>query len=83
MLVYTRGGCRNTGCHLFAHLLVCWMSPKQIWSQHLTVQEPSCFLSVPWCGEALYGLGVQVVRSLVLLCAFFLPSVAQTSQQGF
>jgi hypothetical protein len=29
-----------------AHLLVCWLSPKQVWSQHLAACEPSCFLSV-------------------------------------
>jgi hypothetical protein len=28
MLVYPRGGCVNTMWHLFAPLLVCWMSPK-------------------------------------------------------
>jgi hypothetical protein len=30
-------------CRLFAYLLVCWISPKQVWSQHLAVQEPSFF----------------------------------------
>jgi hypothetical protein len=30
MLVYPRGGCGNTACCLFAHLLVCWLSPKQV-----------------------------------------------------
>jgi hypothetical protein len=34
-LVYPNGGCGNTTCCLFAHLLVCWMSPKQVWSWHL------------------------------------------------
>jgi hypothetical protein len=29
-------------------------------------QDSSCFLSVTWCGEALYGLGVQGVRVLIL-----------------
>jgi hypothetical protein len=43
------------------------------------VWEPSCFLSVTWWGEALYGLGVQGVDVLVLLGALFLPSVALVS----
>jgi hypothetical protein len=39
------------------YLLTCWsMSPKQVWSRCLEVQEPSCFLSVMWHGEALYSL---------------------------
>jgi hypothetical protein len=36
-----------------------------------------------WHGEALYGLGVQGVKILILLGAFFLPSVAPVSQQEF
>jgi hypothetical protein len=32
MLVYPKGGCGNTTWCLFAHLLVCQMSPKQVWS---------------------------------------------------
>jgi hypothetical protein len=74
MLVYLRGGCGNTTCCLFAHQLVCCASPKQVWSQHLAAQEPSCFLSVMWLGETLYRLGVQGVKVLILLGAFFLPS---------
>jgi hypothetical protein len=46
-------------------------------------QEPSCFLSVTWCGEAFYGLGVHGVEVLILLGALFPPSVAPESQQGF
>jgi hypothetical protein len=46
MLFYPRGGCANTTCCLFAHLLICWMSPKQVWSEHLAVREHSWFLSV-------------------------------------
>jgi hypothetical protein len=59
------------------------MSPKQVWSQCLVVQEPSSFLSVTWYGEDLYGLEVQGVKVLILLGAFFLPSVAPASQQDF
>jgi hypothetical protein len=58
MLVYSSGGCVDTTCHLYAHLLVCWMSPKQVWNPLLVVKQPSCFLSVMWHGKALYGLGV-------------------------
>jgi hypothetical protein len=37
-----------------AYLLTCWSaSPKHVWSWCLKVQEPSCFLSVMWRGEAL------------------------------
>jgi hypothetical protein len=68
---------------LGAHLLVCWMSPKQVWSWHQAVWEPSCFLSVMWHGEALQELGVQGVEVLILFGASFLPSVAAVSQQGF
>jgi hypothetical protein len=59
------------------------MSPKQVWSQHLVVQEASCFLSIIWLGEALYGLGVQGVEVLILFGALFLPNVATVSQQDF
>jgi hypothetical protein len=68
---------------LVAHLLVCRMSPKQVWSWHLVVWEPFYFLSVTWRGEALYGLGFQGVEVLILLGVFFLPSVAPASQQDF
>jgi hypothetical protein len=47
------------------------MSPKQIWSWHLVVREPSHFLTVTWCREALYGLGVQGVEALIPLGGFF------------
>jgi hypothetical protein len=60
--------------------LVCWMSHKQVWNQHLAVWEPSCFLTVMWHGEALYGLGVQGVEVLIFLGDFFLPRVDPASQ---
>jgi hypothetical protein len=66
-----------------AHLLVCWMSAKQVWSWHPAAWEPSCFLSVMWHGEAFHGLGVQGIKVLILLGALFLPSVAPASQQCF
>jgi hypothetical protein len=52
---------------LFAHLLVCQMSPKQC--------------NVVW--KSFVCIGVQEVEVLILLCAFFLPSVASASQQKF
>jgi hypothetical protein len=55
-----------------AYLFTCWSaSPKQVWSQHLAMQEPSCFLSVMWHGEALYGLRVQGVQFRFFLVFFF------------
>jgi hypothetical protein len=68
---------------LGAHMLVCEMTPKQICSQHLVVQQPSCFLSVTWCVEAFHVLGVQAVDVLIFLAVLFLPSVVPVSQQGF
>jgi hypothetical protein len=65
---------------LGAHLLVCQMSPRQVWSQPLVVQQPSCFLSVMWHGEAFHGIGVQGVELLILLAALFLISVVPASQ---
>jgi hypothetical protein len=68
---------------LGAHLLVCQMSPKQVWSLQRVAWEPSCFFSVTWHREALYVLGVQGVKALIPLGALFLPSVAPVSQQDF
>jgi hypothetical protein len=68
---------------LGAHLLVCQMSPKQVWSQLLAVQQPSCFLTVTWHGEAFHRLGVQSVEVLILFAALFPPSVPPASQQDF
>jgi hypothetical protein len=34
-------------------------------------------------GEALYGLGMQGVKVLILLGAFYLPRVAPVSQKDF
>jgi hypothetical protein len=53
------------------YLLTCWsVSPKQVWSLCLVAWESSCLLSVTWCGEAFYGLGVQDVRVLLLFFFF-------------
>jgi hypothetical protein len=68
---------------LGVHLLVCQMSPKQVWSWHLAVWKPSCFLSVTWCEETLYGLEVQGVEVFILLGVLFLASMDAASQQDF
>jgi hypothetical protein len=47
------------------------------------VQQPSCFLSVTWRGEAFHGLGVQGVKVLIVLAILFPPSVELVSQLGF
>jgi hypothetical protein len=52
---------------------------RLVWSWCLVVWEPSFFLSLMWCGEALYGLWVQGVKVLILLGAFLLSSVAPAS----
>jgi hypothetical protein len=63
--------------------LVCWMSSKQVWCQHLVTLESSCFLSVMWCREALYMLGVKGVEALSPLGAFFLPRWLQKLNKIF
>jgi hypothetical protein len=65
---------------LGAHLWVCQMSPKQVWSWCFVAWEPSCFLSVTLCEKLCMLQGVKV---LILLGALFLPSVAPVSQQDF
>jgi hypothetical protein len=72
------------GAHLFGLLNVSqaflsWQQQRRRWQWW----QPTSFLSVMWCGEAFYGLGVQGVEVLILLGALFLPSVAPVSQQGF
>jgi hypothetical protein len=47
------------------------------------VQEPSCFLSVTWHGEALYRLGVQGVKVLILLDFFFSAKCASILSAKF
>jgi hypothetical protein len=61
VLVYPRCGWGNSVWCLVLTCLVCQMTPKQVWSQRLAVLEPSCFLHVMWCGEALYELEVDGV----------------------
>jgi hypothetical protein len=65
-----------------------WCSPVDLpnvsqASLELVAWEPSCFLSVTFHVEGLYGLGIQGVKVLILFGALFLPSVAPASQQDF
>jgi hypothetical protein len=61
------------------------MSPKQVWSQHLEVQEPSCFLSVTWCGvkKLCIGWGVQGIKILNLLGACFFAKCGSSVSERF
>jgi hypothetical protein len=81
MLVYPRGGCGSTTCHLFAHLLVCisqaGLEPASGSTGALLVSQ----CNVAW--RSFLWLGVQGVRVLLILGGFFLPSVAPASQQDF
>jgi hypothetical protein len=69
MLVYPRGGCGNTVCRLFAHLLVCisqaGLEPASGSMGALLFSQ----CNVAW--EALYWLGVQGIGVLLLLGGFF------------
>jgi hypothetical protein len=66
------------------YLLICWSpSPKQVWSQYLVAKEPSCFFSITWHGEALYGLRVQGVRVLILLGSFFSANCSSSISAKF
>jgi hypothetical protein len=70
MLVYHRGGWGNTAWCLV--LIVGLLNVSQAGlEQHLAAQEPSCFLSVTWYGEAFHRLGVQGVEVLIPLAALF------------
>jgi hypothetical protein len=62
-----------------AHLLTCWsVSPKQVRNWHLVVQEPSWFLCIIWCGEAMCGMVVQGCQIFVSSW-FFLPGMSPAS----
>jgi hypothetical protein len=66
--------------------LVCRMSCRQAWSQWWQLWcwwQPSSFLSVMCCGEALHRLGTQGVKCLILVGALFLLSMTPTSQRVF
>jgi hypothetical protein len=59
VVILSRGLCwfiPGVGTLCATYLLTCWSaSPKQVWSQCLVAQEPSCFLSVKWLGEIQDG----------------------------
>jgi hypothetical protein len=60
------------------YFLTCWSaSPKQVWSQHLAAQEPSCFLSVMCHGKDLCGDEGLVFGVLILLGGFFCQGCLQ------
>jgi hypothetical protein len=75
----------SVGILCVTYLLTCWSAGCLQEGLELASggTEPSCFLSVTWCGEALYGLGVQGVKFFILLGAFILPTVAPATQQNF
>jgi hypothetical protein len=78
MLVYSRGGHGSTVCYLFAHLLVC-VSQAGLELVSGGVGALGFFqCNVVWRSFVWAG-----VRVLLLLCGFFLPSVALGSQQDF
>jgi hypothetical protein len=81
MLGFARGGCGSTACCLFAHLFGLPNVSQLGLEGRLAAWEPSYFLSVMFLREALYSLGVQGVKVLILLHALFQPRVAPVSQQ--
>jgi hypothetical protein len=65
-------------------LLTCWSeSPKQVRSQCLASQKPSCFLCISWHGETMCRLGVWSCQSFASSWCFFLPGVSPVSLQDF
>jgi hypothetical protein len=87
MLVYPRGGWRNTAWCLALTSWVGQMSPRQVWSPQQwhwwRWWQPHLFSQCRWCGEAFYRLGVQGIEVLIPLGALFPPNVAPASQQDF
>jgi hypothetical protein len=60
VLVYPEDGWGNTAWCLVLTCLICWMSSKQVWSQHLAAVAALLFSQdVTWYGEAFHGLEVQ------------------------
>jgi hypothetical protein len=68
---------------LGAHLLVCQMSSKQVWSQPLVVVAALLFSQCNGHREVFHGLRVQDVKVLIFFAALFLPNMAPASQRGF
>jgi hypothetical protein len=73
MLVYPRGSCGNTMCHLFAHLLVCVSQAG--WSHVMQLGRPSVFLAQLSVEKICMGWGLGC-QSFDSSWRFFLPSVA-------
>jgi hypothetical protein len=66
------------------YLFTWWsVSPKQIRSQCLMAWEPSLFLHLMWCGDAMCELLVWRCRSFASSWWFFLPGVSPVSLQEF
>jgi hypothetical protein len=80
VLVYPKGGCGSTTCHLFAHLLVyvyqAGLEPVSGSVGSLLFSLHNLAWRSPVWAE---GSGCQ---SFILLGVFFLPSVAPVSQQN-
>jgi hypothetical protein len=86
VLAYPIGSWGNSERCVALTFLVCRMSCRHVWSQWWQLRwqwRPSSFLSVTCCKDVFHGLGIQGVKSLILVGALFLPSVAPTSQEGF
>jgi hypothetical protein len=67
-----------------AYLLTWWSaSPKQVRSWCLVAQEPSWFLCLTWCGDAMCGLRVWRCQSFASSWWFFLPGISPASLQEF
>jgi hypothetical protein len=65
-----------------ANYLLTWWSSKQDRSWHLAAWEPSWFLHLTWCGDAMHRLGVWRCQSFASSWSF-LPGVSPASLQVF
>jgi hypothetical protein len=63
--------------------LVCWISPKQVWSWCLAVAAAVLFSQYKVAWRSFVWAGVQSVEVLIVHGALFPPSVAPASQQSF
>jgi hypothetical protein len=81
MLVYARGGCGDTMCHLFAHLLVCisqaGLEPASGGAGSLLFSQCNVLR------RSFVQAGGSGCRSFDSSWCFFLPSVAPAFQQDF
>jgi hypothetical protein len=79
MLICPRVVCGSTTC--CSVLLLC--SSKQVKSWCLVAWEPSWFLRLTWCGDAMCGLGVWKCQSFASSSWFFLQGVSPAFLQDF